>query len=70
MKTSKRIPRVKRLTLAEGAKLGISEYPNFHESGSVTGMRKMYYGKMALLVKCGHYIYNVTTAPNIYKLAK
>ena len=29
-------------------------------------MRKLYYGKNALLVRCGDYIYNVTTNPDIY----
>lgn len=44
----------------------LSEYPNFHKSGSISGMKKMYYGKYALLVKCGDYIYNVSSNPHIY----
>jgi hypothetical protein len=45
-------------------------FPNFHKSGSVKGMKKLYYGKDALLVRCGDYIYNVTSAPKIYGIAK
>ena len=31
----------------------------FHKSGSISGMKKAYYGRDALLVRCGSYIYNV-----------
>ncbi len=31
---------------------------------------KQYYGVAALLVRCGSYIYNVTSEPNIYYNAK
>ncbi len=51
-----------------GKRYGISKYPNFSATGSVTGMRKIY-GKMALLVRCGSYIYNVSAAPRIYDAA-
>ena len=37
----------------------LSIYPNFHKSGSITGMKKLYYGKDALLIKSGSYIYKV-----------
>ena len=40
-------------------------FPNFHKSGSIKGMKNLYYGKDALLIKCGSYIYKVT--PEIYK---
>ena len=46
--------------------LGLDEYPNFSSSGSVSGMRKKYYGDDALLVKCGGYIYNVSGNPDLY----
>jgi hypothetical protein len=49
----------------------LSQFPNFHASGSVKGMKKSYYGKDCLLVKQGSYIYNVTADPGIYwNLAK
>ena len=38
--------RVKKLTLEEGQKLDISRFPNFHKSGSIRGMKKLYYGVM------------------------
>lgn len=44
----------------------LSNYPNFSATGSVKGMKKKYYGKDALLVRCGSYIYNVTDSPTIY----
>jgi len=46
--------------------LNLDLFPNFHKSGSIRGMKKMYYGNDALLVKCGNYIYNVTSQPKIY----
>lgn len=39
--------------------------PNFSVSGDVEGMRRIY-GKGALMVRDGDYIYNVTSAPDIY----
>jgi hypothetical protein len=44
----------------------LSEYANFSASGSTRGMKDKYYGKYALLVKCGAYIYNVSSNPHIY----
>lgn len=62
--------KVKRLTKEQGKRFGISRFPNFHKTGSVKGMKSLYYGKDALLVRCGDYIYNVTSEPNIYEQAK
>lgn len=56
--------RVKTLPAAKADQLTI--FANFHKSGSIRGMKKMYYGKGALLVRCGSYVYNVTPQPNIY----
>jgi hypothetical protein len=44
----------------------LDSFPNFYKSGSIKGMKKQYYGKDALLVKCGNYIYNVSSKPEIY----
>lgn len=44
----------------------LADFPNFSRTGSILGMKKMYYGKNALLVRCGSYIYNVTSKPEIY----
>ena len=61
--------RVKKMTVDEGKRAGLSRFPNFHKSGSVRGMKKRYYGKDCLLVKCGNYIYNVSSDPQIYNQA-
>lgn len=42
--------------------------PNFHKTGNVAGMKQRYYGLNALLVRCGNYIYNVSSEPHIYHL--
>jgi hypothetical protein len=44
----------------------LSNFPNFSKTGSISGMKKLYYGKDALLVKKGAYIYNVSSQPDIY----
>lgn len=62
--TSKNV-RVKSLSVVDSDLL--KEFPNFHKSGSISGMKKLYYGKGALLVRCGNYIYDVTSDPYIYK---
>ena len=58
--------RCKRLSKAEGIRVNISRFPNFDRTGSIIGMKRLYYGKNALLVRCGKYIYNVTAEPEIY----
>lgn len=60
--------RVKYLRVGEGQSLHIERYPNFHCSGSIKGMKELYYGKDALLVRCGSYIYNVPYS--VYMRAK
>ena len=57
---------VKYLSKRDGERLGIDEFPNFSATGNVSGMKKQYYGKGALLVKCGSYIYHVSSQPDIY----
>ena len=51
--------RVRTMTLAEGMRARIDDYPNFHKSGNIRGMKENVYGKNAMLVRCGEYIYNV-----------
>lgn len=51
--------RVRTMTISEGASCHIEDYPSFHRSGSIKGMKEKYYGKDALLVRCGSYIYHV-----------
>ena len=61
--------RVKYLKVALGKEIGISRFPNFSASGNIWGMKNKYYGKDALLVKCGSWIYNVSDEPIIYQMA-
>lgn len=58
--------RTKYLTVEAGEKVGIDNYPNFSATGSIKGMKERVYGRDALLVRCGAYIYNVTSNPTIY----
>lgn len=62
--------RTKKLSKRDGEIFNISQFPNFAANGSITGMKNLYYGKNALLVRCGSYIYNVTSAPDIYDNAE
>ncbi len=63
------MPRVKYLKAQAAKNVGLSRFPNFSVSGSIKGMKKKYYGKDALLVRSGSYIYNVTSSPDIYNQA-
>lgn len=58
------------MTIKQGKEAQLSRFPNFHRTGSVAGMKKLYYGQNCLLVKCGDYIYNVSSEPEIYNQAK
>ena len=40
-------------------KHNLSVFPNFSASGSITGMKKLYYGKDACLIRSGSFIYKV-----------
>jgi len=60
---------MKTLTVKKSnLKHDLSVFPNFHRSGSIRGMKKLYYGKDALLIKSGAYVYKVTEKVyNFYK---
>lgn len=60
--------RVKYLKVEAGKRLGIGQFPNFHVSGSIAGMKKKFYGENARLVRCGQWIYHVPQ--HIYNQAK
>lgn len=59
--------RVKNMTEEEGKEWELSQFPNFSATGSIKGMKDKYYGKDALLVRCGSWIYNVSSKPEIYE---
>lgn len=58
--------KTKTLYKLDAGIAGISSFPNFHISGSIAGMKKLFYGRDALLVRCGRFIYNVSSEPSIY----
>ena len=62
--------RTRRMTKERGERCNISRLPNFHCTGSIKGVKRLFYGQQALLVKYGAYIYNVSSEPNIYYQAK
>lgn len=57
------------MTVEEGKRVNISRFPNFSRTGSIVGMKRRYYGNDALLVRCGSFIYNVSSEPEIYEQA-
>lgn len=57
---------VKTMSRERGERENISRFPNFAASGNISGMRKLYYGYNALLIRCGNYIYNVSSEPELY----
>lgn len=58
--------KTKTLYTRDAERAGISRFPNFHRIGNIAGMKELYYGKNALWVRCGNYIYNVSSKPEIY----
>ena len=53
-------------TVKADSSLDLSTYPSMMANGSVKGMKKLYWGKGALCVKKGNYIYNVSGNPDLY----
>lgn len=62
------MPRVKYMNKQQKERYHLDEYPNFSVTGSIAGMKEKYYGKNALLVRSGSWIYKVP--PFIYDRAK
>lgn len=58
--------RVKTIYIKDKQRLRLSNFPSFSATGSIAGMKKLFYGKDSLLVRCGSWIYNVTSRPDIY----
>ena len=58
--------RTKRILVEDREKYNLDQFPNFSATGSIRGMKKLYYGRDALLVRCGSFIYNVSSKPEIY----
>ena len=62
--------KTKKISAKYYEKYDLGSFPNFSANGSISGMKNLYYGKNALLVKCGSYIYNVTSKPEIWEAAE
>lgn len=60
--------RVRYMNKEEKKIYNLSQYPNFSATGSIKGMKEKYYGKDALLVRSGSWIYKVP--PEVYYSAK
>lgn len=60
--------RVRYMNKEQKKLFNLSRYPNFSVTGSVRGMKEKYYGKDALLVRSGSWIYHVP--PEVYYNAK
>lgn len=43
-------------------KLRLDRFPSAGPNGSIVGMKNLYWGEDALVVKCGQYIYHVDFA--------
>ena len=54
--------KVKYMNKTDKEKYNLSQFPNFSATGSIKGMKAKYYGKDALLIRSGSYIYNVDAA--------
>lgn len=65
-----RPPKVKRLSTDEGIRLRLGRFSSYHKNYSITGIRRLFCGPDALLVRCGDFIYNVTREPSIYEVAE
>jgi hypothetical protein len=61
--------KLKKLERNHPLQLSKFNLPNFHHTGSIIGMKRLYYGKNALLVKQNGYIYNVSSRPEFYDSA-
>lgn len=51
--------RVKYMNKEQKKQYNLSRYPNFLATGSIEGMKRLYYGMDALLVRSGSWIYHV-----------
>lgn len=59
--------RIRYMNKEQKARFNLSQYPNFSVTGSISGMKKLYYGKGALLVRNGSWTYHVPE--EVYKVA-
>ena len=58
--------KTKTLYKRDAQRIDISRFPELPPHGKHIRNEKLYYGKNALLVRCGSWIYNVSSEPEIY----
>lgn len=51
--------RVKYMNKEQKKRYNLSQYPSFSATGNIWGMKHLYYGEDALLVRSGSWIYHV-----------
>jgi len=61
---------IKYIKVRKGEAMGIDECPNIDISGSVKGMKKLFWGERALVVRCGSYYFKVNDKPEIFEAAR
>jgi hypothetical protein len=61
--------KVKYLSVKHPEAIKLHDCPSFSATGSIKGMKDKFYGRDALLVRSGSYIYNVSGCPELYELA-
>lgn len=54
-----RFKRLRYIKVAEGKRLKIENYPSIHYTGSLSGMRELYWRHDPYQIRSGNYIYNV-----------
>ena len=58
------------IKVRKGEAMGIDSCPNIDVTGSVKGMKKLFWGERALVVKCGSYYFKVNSIPEIWEAAR
>lgn len=48
----------------------LENFPNAGPNPNIQGMRNLYWGKDALVIKCGAYAYNISRDPAFFTNAK
>lgn len=51
--------KIKYVKSSEYNRLELAKFPSAGPNANITGMRNLYWGKHAYIIKCGAYIYKV-----------
>lgn len=61
---------LRRLPATKANQQALDNLPNFGPNGNLTGMRLHFGWEDAMPVKCGAYVYDCTSRPEIYNRAR